>query len=241
MQVQSRYAAFVIHLSISFVIFLVLAAIIRFLWYPGVLFATEGGWQGVKLIAGVDLVIGPLLTLLVYNINKPELKRDLAIIGFLQASCLVAGMAVVAHFRPIAVIYAGGTFFVATHERFELHNIDTSTIELFENDKPVWINVRLPEKPKERVAFMGEWTRRGGLDLAVSHYEVFESGLPLNVNEAVPLETVSKEGFEVGSDRLKNARNKVYRLQTRYGMYMVIVDTETGTILELLPENKNSR
>lgn len=74
--VKNRFQAFGIHLLISFILFLFLAAIIKFFWYPGLLFETEGGWEGIKLIAGVDLVIGPLLTLIVYNIKKPELKQD---------------------------------------------------------------------------------------------------------------------------------------------------------------------
>lgn len=75
--IQNRYQAFAIHLGLSFLIFIVLASLIVFYWYPGFLFATDGGWQGIRLIAGVDLVIGPCLTLLLYKRGKPGLKFDM--------------------------------------------------------------------------------------------------------------------------------------------------------------------
>ena len=61
--VKTRYAAFGIHLAISFVLFILLASIIRFFWYPGILFSTEGGWEGIKLIA----------RLLIFRCVLPEL------------------------------------------------------------------------------------------------------------------------------------------------------------------------
>jgi len=56
---QNRWQAFLIHLGISTVIFLILLYFIVFHWYPHPFFAKGGGWQGVRLITGVDLVLGP--------------------------------------------------------------------------------------------------------------------------------------------------------------------------------------
>lgn len=80
-QPQNRWQAFAVHIGINAVIFIVLAAIILFIWYPGFLFQTDGGWQGIRLIAGVDFIIGPMLTLIVYKLGKPRLKMDLMLIG----------------------------------------------------------------------------------------------------------------------------------------------------------------
>ncbi|KAB0769044.1 hypothetical protein F7O87_33620, partial [Pseudomonas aeruginosa] len=63
----SRWRAFFIHLLISLAIFIVLLAIICLWWYPGALFEIAGGWQGVRIVAAVDMVLGPLLTLVVYD------------------------------------------------------------------------------------------------------------------------------------------------------------------------------
>jgi len=234
MRVTNRFAAFAIHLAISFVMFLVLAAIIKFLWYPGVLFETEGGWEGIKLIAGVDLVIGPTLTLMVYNIAKKELKRDLAIIGLLQAACIVGGMSTVAYSRPIAVIYAAGTYFVATKQRFDNHNIDTSHIEFFQQSKPVWIAVDVPTQQEQRVAFLKEWALKGGFDLAVPFFRSYEKSLAMLSNEGKATSDGKSEGLAIPANLEADDTIRIYDLQTRYGNYKVACKIDTGALVAII-------
>ena len=76
----------------SLAIFAALAYLVVEIWYPDFFFLTDGGWQGLRLLLGVDLVLGPLLTLIVYRNGKPGLRMDLTMIGIVQASCLAAGV-----------------------------------------------------------------------------------------------------------------------------------------------------
>ena len=110
---MNRFGAFLIHLGISLVIFAVLAYLVLYVWYPDFFFASDGGWQGMRIIVFVDLVLGPTLTLVVFNRNKPvrELKRDLSIIAAIQFCSLVAGVFVVFESRPIALVYVDGKFY----------------------------------------------------------------------------------------------------------------------------------
>jgi len=55
----TRRQAFLIHLGVSLALFLALVAIVVFLWYPGPLLTLEGGWEGMRIIAIVDLVLPP--------------------------------------------------------------------------------------------------------------------------------------------------------------------------------------
>ncbi|MCW9032447.1 MAG: hypothetical protein OQK58_13220, partial [Gammaproteobacteria bacterium] len=82
---MSRFKAFSIHFAISFVIFLILLYFILVQWYPQPLFSTDGGWRVIRIIVGVDLIIGPFLTLIVFKSGKPGLKFDLAMIALVQA------------------------------------------------------------------------------------------------------------------------------------------------------------
>lgn len=110
---MNRFGAFLIHLGISLAIFAVLAYLVLYVWYPDFFFASDGGWQGIRIIVLVDLVLGPTLTLVVFNRKKPraELRRDLAMIGAFQAICLVAGTYIVYMERPLALVYSDGQFF----------------------------------------------------------------------------------------------------------------------------------
>lgn len=147
-RIHNRWQAFAVHLLISFIIFIVLAAIIR-LWYPGILFMHDGGFEGIKLIAGVDLIIGPLLTLMVFNRSKKSLKKDLSVIAGLQLACLVAGMWTVYQTRPVAVVYSEGAFRSIAYQIYNEAGIDIESNKLFAERWPVWIAVS-EQAPKAR-------------------------------------------------------------------------------------------
>jgi len=108
---KNRWRAFGGHLILSLLILLVLAAFIAFSLFPDALFALAGGVEGLKIIAGVDIVLGPLITLVIYNVTKPrhDLLRDLLIIGLIQIAALTAGMYIVYKSRPAAVVYTFDT------------------------------------------------------------------------------------------------------------------------------------
>ncbi|ABD80132.1 hypothetical protein [Saccharophagus degradans] len=125
----SRLSAFFIHLAISAGIFVILSGIIYFYLYPGVLFTTDGGSQGIKIIAGVDLVIGPLLTLIIFNPKKDKLKQDLFVICFLQTALLIIGMHLVYNARPIAVIFSDGKYHTMSKASFDLHGLDYTVLD----------------------------------------------------------------------------------------------------------------
>ena len=129
---KNRWLAFGSHFGISWVIFIVLLLLIVFFWYPGALFAAAGGWQGIRIVIGVDLILGPLLTLVIYDITKPRkvLYRDLFVIALIQLSCLTAGVYIVFHERPIAVIYAYDKFYVLKHSDVIKTGIDPDTLDL---------------------------------------------------------------------------------------------------------------
>lgn len=238
MMVTNRFVAFSIHLGISFVLFLMLAAIIRYVWFPSVLFEADGGWDGIKLIIGVDIVIGPLLTLFVYNINKPELKRDLSIIGCLQALCLVGGMIVVEQARPIAIIYGNSTFFTASRQRYEDIKVDISTIPLLREPKPVWISVRMPVDKAEKGVVMAQAKMLGGLDMSTDLYQPYSEGLSALRVEGASTSEADKLGLLIPEEWTNNDKIRVFNLRTRDLNGNVAVDTSNGEILGLLSKKK---
>lgn len=138
---MNRFGAFAVHLGISVLIFLILGYIILFHWYPDFFFTSDGGWQGIRIVAFVDLVLGPVLTLVVFKKGKPSLRFDLTCIAVLQAVCLTAGMWVVYSERPIAMVFADGSFQSMTIDDFTEAGQPTPHLE---GPSPQWVSVRLP-------------------------------------------------------------------------------------------------
>ena len=138
---NNRWQAFGIHIAISVVLFLIMASVIYFYWYPGFLFRYDGGLEGMKLIAGVDFFIGPVLTLCVYKIGKKSLPFDLVFIALLQLACLSGGMWTVWQTRPVAVVYAEGTIRTISYQVFVDYGVQPADVPLLQERWPVWVAV----------------------------------------------------------------------------------------------------
>lgn len=101
---MNRYQAFGIHFLISLMIFVVLVALVFTYWFPGILADADSSWEQMLLvIAGVDLVLGPMLTLIVFNPQKKSLKFDLATIACVQIAVLAYGVFTMHNTRPLAL------------------------------------------------------------------------------------------------------------------------------------------
>ncbi|MFL0810605.1 MAG: hypothetical protein K6L76_09340 [Agarilytica sp.] len=144
----NRYQAFTIHLAISLVIFLILLGLIVFSWYPGV-FINMGGVHGIKIVAGVDLVLGPLLTLIVFDQKKKSLVFDLAVIALIQVSALAAGTYFVHQERPVVQIVADDGLHILTISDFKLFDKPLKPLGDIDDSLPAKIYLNQPKTDAE--------------------------------------------------------------------------------------------
>ncbi|MEO8344265.1 MAG: TfpX/TfpZ family type IV pilin accessory protein [Betaproteobacteria bacterium] len=110
----TRRQAALIHLGLSVLVAATIVAVMFLLWYPSPWFAAAGGGTLLLLLVGVDVVLGPLLTLVVFDPAKKSLVYDLAVIVMLQVAALIYGVHVMASARPAFVVYLRGQFDVVT-------------------------------------------------------------------------------------------------------------------------------
>lgn len=102
----TKAGAFGIHLALSLLVFSSLVAMMILYWFPGDLFFIDGGWQGLKLVALVDLVLGPALTLILFKPGKPGLVMDMSMIAAIQITALGYGFYTTHQQRTVAIVYA---------------------------------------------------------------------------------------------------------------------------------------
>jgi hypothetical protein len=105
--IRARLRASAIHACISLALVSVVAAPVFGLWYPSPFRELTGGGRLFAIVAVVDLVLGPLLTLIIFDTRKSrqELTRDLSIIGLLQCSALAFGGYTTAMARPVYAVF----------------------------------------------------------------------------------------------------------------------------------------
>ena len=130
-----------IHLSLSIVVFIVLAYLIYFVWYPQPYYSVAGGWQGMRLVAAVDLVLGPLITFLIFNPSKSrrEITFDLVIILVIQFAALSYGVFATYSQRPVAVVLIENTLVSATRGDYGDTLGSVSELSEFSDEQPPMI------------------------------------------------------------------------------------------------------
>lgn len=219
---MTRWKASAFHFALSFAVLASLFSIILFRWYPPALFGMAKAGPLLSVLAGVDLVLGPLLTLIVYRPGKKGLKFDLVAIAILQVAALAFGLHTVWQSRP--------AYIVATTDRFHLvfaNEIDEASAAKAApeyRDAP-WLGPRqvaapLPDDPKARMEAMVEAMTGLEIQFQPSKYRPYpaENGEPMAASIAV------KDALALAS---AESRTKLQRMAGRHG------NSETLALLPL--------
>lgn len=95
------------HLLLSLVLAGLTALLVFGIWFPTPYREISGGMTLFVLMLGVDVVCGPLLTLLLLHPAKSRkaLAVDLALIASLQLGALAYGLHALSHARPLAIVF----------------------------------------------------------------------------------------------------------------------------------------
>lgn len=143
-------------------------ALVLGIWYPHQYQEMSAGRELFFLLTGVDVVIGPLLTLVLFTPEKSrkELRTDLAMVVVCQLSAFIFGMYTVYHARPL--------FLVAEVDRFKtISAVDLREADLAEVPEkfkpkfftgPRLVFAQTPTDPKEQLALFEE-SFKGGPDI----------------------------------------------------------------------------
>ncbi|WNO05570.1 TfpX/TfpZ family type IV pilin accessory protein [Rhodoferax mekongensis] len=126
----SRIRASGVHLGLSAIVAGCAALLVFQIWYPYPYQKISGGQELFVLLVSVDVIMGPLITLAVFDKRKPlrELRRDLAIVVLLQLFALGYGLWTMSMARPVHLVFEIDRFRV-------VHAIDVPP-ELLDQTRP---------------------------------------------------------------------------------------------------------
>ncbi len=104
---RDRIQASAIHLTISLVVAALAAALVFGIWYPYPYREISGGRELFLILVIVDVILGPLLTLAIFNRTKSwsVLRRDLMVVAALQFGALGYGLWTVSVARPVHLVF----------------------------------------------------------------------------------------------------------------------------------------
>ena len=150
-----------VHLFLSLLVFIYLAYRIYYDWYPQPFFSVDGGWQGIRIVAVVDLVLGPLITFLIFDLSKSrrEILFDLTIIIVIQFAALSYGVYATYSQRPVLVALIGQYMITGTMEQFGDKLESASDLYRYSDQRPpiVFADLKINEKTLSEINNLNLW------------------------------------------------------------------------------------
>jgi len=238
----SRFKAFLIHFSISLFVFFILLYFILIQWYPSPLFENDGGWRVIRIIVGIDLVLGPLLTLIVFKPGKPGLKFDLSMIALLQTLALSWGVWTTYNERPAAVIYTIDHFTPVPAYELAQHGIGLKELKKFGGSWPILIFSDIPMENLSLV-LLKAFRESKPLYLYSEYYKNFSSEFAsvlkqssMNLKKYVEDKPELKQRYQEALLKLNpgNTNTAFLALHSRDKWITVIFDLDTMQMLDTI-------
>ncbi|MBN8726459.1 MAG: hypothetical protein J0H15_01980 [Xanthomonadales bacterium] len=242
---MSRWKAAGIHLSISLTIGVAAALLIFGLWYPPPYARATGAPELVMLLLGVDLTLGPLLTLVVFKAGKKGMRFDLAVIGIAQACALLYGLSVVARARPVYIVGAVDRFTVITANELDPKDVAEGApgFRSVPWTGPKLVGAKLPANPAERTDLLFSSVSGKDLEARPRYYVPYEQAAQDLLAKAKPIDEVTKanasaepllRAWLAENDREASTIAALPVVSPRADLAM-LVDTSTGKPLDAVP------
>jgi len=173
MSLKKRGSAIALHLLASVAVASLVALLVFFVWYPYPYQKISGGRDLFILLMSVDIVVGPLLTAVLFNPSKPrsELWRDLGLVVLIQLGALGYGLHTVWQARPLFLVMEIDRFKVISSPDLQDNSAQTQLAALPQKLRPsflsgpVTVAIREPKDSQERNTVMME-SVIGGRDYA---------------------------------------------------------------------------
>jgi hypothetical protein len=248
---QHNLKAAAIHLGISAVIAGIILFLVYGIWYPAPLSEALGVTDIFLMLLGIDLTLGPLLTLIVYKPLKKTLKFDLAVIACVQLAALLYGLHTVGSGRPAYMVFTKDRFdLVLAYEVANIGGTSAKPETIVQNPwtQPLFGYKTLAATIPTDVAsypllnLLTGSALGGGLDIPniVNFHRPYLIALPLIQKTGKPIANLTSTDA-ITQTRYTSLRAKypadslAVPLKIKYTIYTVIVQPSTGAILGIEP------
>ncbi|KQT12374.1 TfpX/TfpZ family type IV pilin accessory protein [Ramlibacter sp. Leaf400] len=245
---KRRVRAALVHLGLSLLLAVCVGLLVFAVWYPHPYREISGGRELFFLVMAVDVVLGPLLTLAVFNVRKPraELVRDLAVVALLQVGGLAYGLWTVQLARPVHLVFEIDRFRVVHRVDIppELESKTPPGIVVAPLGRPTVLSTRDFHSEKEKFEFTMAALQGIHLGARPDLWEPYAAGRDRILGAAKPLSDL-KRRFPQQAAVVDDAVRQIHRdaATLRYLPMMarkaegwtVLLDDRTAEILGFLP------
>ncbi len=243
---REKGLAFGIHFVVTALLAMAAASLIFFVWFPDPFQTMIGGTKLFELVITCDLVLGPLISLVIFDTRKARWKivMDYCIVGVVQIGALVYGIFIVAGTRPVYVAF--------NHDRLEVVTArDITEADLAEARDPAWaklpwdgpafVSIRIPPADRQDAMFQAVQGKEehqrpkfyAPYDTALGEIRRYAKTVP----ELTAKFPVSKSLFDAAMADVEIPHDRVRWLPVRHreGFWTALIDTQNGRPVGYVP------
>ena len=173
---KDKLKASLMHLGLSILLVGLVIGSLLFFFFPLLFIGISDFKEVSTLIISIDLILGPLLTFVVFKPKKKTLKFDLSVIAAIQLSALAYGAFALYQVHPVYITFNIDRFTIvsakdakpekAQHDEYKVSKLTTAKLAF----------AKMPDDIKKRndvtmVAAMGG----EDLDVRTEYYEPYEN------------------------------------------------------------------
>lgn len=140
-----------INLLLSAVLIALSLGALIFWFFPYPFIAVDDITTAIVMVIGINLCLGPLLTLLLYKPGKKGLLLDLCTVAILQLAALTYGLSAIYDSRPAYLVFYGDSFYLADHKQIDQSTLQDETLQVGPWDRPRLVASVLPGNHQERM------------------------------------------------------------------------------------------
>jgi len=246
---MNRYKASFIHFLCSAVVLAAVFLLVRLIWYPGGLFEGASGTDLLVILVAVDVVLGPIITLVIFNPKKASLKFDMAVVVLCQISFMLYGVWAIFSARPVYVAFVANNFYMVTANEIDPEDQKKVENQLFQSLPvlgPEFVGTRTPTDPNVIRSIIAVTPHGMGLQNLPQYFVPYAEAAP-NVRTAgrtirelaERATTFQKEELDklVAYESKKRGEGKTVLfipLLNKRKVLTVAIDGITGTVLDIL-------
>lgn len=229
-----------IHFCVTLIVALFCALLVFYVWYPWPFYEMLGGHELFILVIVCDLVLGPLMTMVIFDPGKSRraLWFDYFVVGVVQVAAFVYGLHTVAITRPIYVVLAGDGVEVVVADQVDEADLAQAADDRWRTPSwrgPVYAWAAMPADPKERSEIV--WRALDGKDIQFlpQYFRDWAAGGGVFVEKVGSIESlIGKHAFR--ADEIKRSvqlsgweQNDLGWLPVRHfkGFWTVLVDRQS--------------
>lgn len=240
---MSRYQAAALHFLGSASVLFLIFALVRWIWYPGPLFFAASGANLIGIVTAVDVVVGPLIMLIIFDAKKKGIKFDVVFILLCQIAFIGYGSWSIFQARPVYIAFVNQGFMLVIANEIEDTDMAKASNPEFKRRPwfgPLTVGTKAPsdEKKREEILFAGI----GGMGLQnlPQYYVPYTEVMPQVKQAARPVAELPKISMEDKQRLLdfqaqqKNQAVNFIPMRSKQRHLYAAIDPKTGAILGIL-------